>query len=707
MSFRVAGLLNGGTSQLTRYRKRNLLWLLPLLVSVAAAQLIDTANGPKSGAQAISIFDEIQDSQERAHFKELAGTQDPRQARQRAVDFVERYPRSTVLREAYEVAARASAALEDDNGALEWGKRALRLLPENPFLLVMIADLAAKHDQHQLAERSGLQALRYLERALAPTTVPPDAWPQVRDDLRNQAYFALGSSAVGEKRYADAERWLLDALRVKPTDYNALFMVGVARYERDPESAASSFAEVMKFAGGAAADAGRRWLQRVYGAKSRSQTFEQFAASQHWSVPAPSPAPPASPPGAYAGSAACGKCHTDKYSAWQSTGMAKMFRPYSADNVMGRFSGEEILAGSARTFAENGQSFIELHNVDSGKWTRYKIDALIGSKWQQAYASMLPDGRLVVLPIQYSKVEGGWLNYWRMVDGSSTRSDIGHFQGTPEGSLYQKDCAPCHTSQLSYNGAGASPVTAQLREGGIDCEMCHGPSKAHVDALSSGSYTARAPSAIQLPVDFRKISAEESVAICAQCHKQSLAHDPGAGGAVNYSTEGLFYRAYSSRLLSNYPHDRKMFYADGRFRVTTFIGEALERSRCFLDGGATCVSCHNPHPDKPEQNQKSLKFAPDSDEMCLQCHPALRDRPEQHTRHAPASEASRCVSCHMPRNMEALTFQARSHEIDEIPDAEMTARFGPTDSPNACLNCHRDKDVDWLVKSMAAWRRGR
>ncbi len=92
--------------------------------------------------------------------------------------------------------------------------------------------------------------------------------------------------------------------------------------------------------------------------------------------------------------------------------------------------------------------------------------------------------------------------------------------------------------------------------------------------------------------------------------------------------------------------------------------------------------------------------------MCLQCHESLRDHPERHTRHAPASEASRCVSCHMPRNMDALLFRARSHQIDEIPDAEMTARFGEPDSPNACLACHRDKDVRWLVASMAAWRPG-
>jgi predicted CXXCH cytochrome family protein len=692
---------------LAHYWKLNPLWLLPLLVplpvSQAAAQQVDT-NSP---VPTVSIFDEIKDSQERSLFKEIGDTEDPQQARQRAVNFVERYPRSAVLREAYEQAAQASAALGDDDGALEWGKRALRLLPENPFLLTMMADLAARHGQHQLAETSGRQALRYLERALAPTAISPDAWPQVRDDLRNQADFALGRTAVEEGHYADAERWLLDALRLKPADYDALFALGVERFAReDQDSAAPCFAEVMNAAGGAMAETGRRWLHKVYAARTRSQTFEEFAASQHWSVPTATPAPRASPPGAYAGSAACSPCHADEFRSWQSTGMARMFRPYSAGNVMGRFSGEEVLGGSARTVAENDQRFIELRDGDSDKWTRYRVDALIGSKWQQAYASMLPDGRLVVLPIQYSKLEGGWVNYWKIVDGSSERSDIAHFQGTPEGALYQRDCAPCHTSQLRYDGAGASPATARIREGGIDCEMCHGPSQAHVDAMLAGSQTAaQAPSNAKPPVDFRKIPAEESVAICGQCHMQSLAHDPEAGGAVNYSITAPFYRAYSSHLLSNYSH--KVFFADGRFRATTFIGEALERSRCFLEGGATCVSCHIPHPDDPAGNQKSLRFAPDSDEMCLQCHQSLRDRPERHTRHAPASEASRCVSCHMPRNMHSLMFQARSHQIDEIPDAEMTARFGETDSPNACLACHRDKDVSWLVGSMAAWRPSR
>ena len=677
------------------------MWLL--LLSPLAAQQMDTVNGPNS-VRTVSIFDEIQDSQERSLFKELWDTNDPRQGRQRAMDFVERYPRSVVLREAYEQAARASAMLGDDHAALEWAGRALRLLPENPLLLTMMADLAARHGQYQLAQTSGMQALRYLERALAPAAVSPDAWPQVRDGLRNLAAFALGRTAEEQGRHTDAERWLLEALRARRNDYVALYALGVARNARyDPDSAAPCFAEVMGAASGELASAAQRELRRVYVAKARSQSFEEFASQQHWTVPPAARVTPASPSGAYAGSAACRQCHAAEFRNWQATGMAKMFRPYAADEVMGRFSGEEIAGHSARAGTEDGQRFLELRDGDSGKWRRYRVDALIGSKWQQAYASRLPDGRLVVLPVQYSKVEGGWVNYWKIVDGSSERSDIAHFQGTPAGALYQRDCAPCHTSQLRYDGAGGSPAAAQFREGGIDCEMCHGPSQAHVGAMRGGSHAG--PEA-QPPVDFRKIPAAQSVAICEQCHMQSLAHEPEAGGAVNYSqTAAPFYREYSLHLLSDYSH--KVFYADGRFRATTFIGEAFERSRCFREGGATCVSCHNPHPDDAAGNQKSLKFAPDSDEMCVQCHQSFRDHPERHTRHALKSEAGRCVSCHMPRNMEALLFRARSHQIDEIPDAEMTARFGEADSPNACLACHRDKDAGWLLASMANWRHGR
>jgi predicted CXXCH cytochrome family protein len=114
--------------------------------------------------------------------------------------------------------------------------------------------------------------------------------------------------------------------------------------------------------------------------------------------------------------------------------------------------------------------------------------------------------------------------------------------------------------------------------------------------------------------------------------------------------------------------------------------------------------CHDPHPPDAASNPKSLRFGPDSDRMCTGCHTQLQTKPEAHTHHAAQSDASRCVSCHMPRIMNALMFEARYHQIDDIPDAEMTARFGVHDSPNACLTCHTDRDAAWLKLKMTAWK---
>ena len=101
---------------------------------------------------------------------------------------------------------------------------------------------------------------------------------------------------------------------------------------------------------------------------------------------------------------------------------------------------------------------------------------------------------------------------------------------------------------------------------------------------------------------------------------------------------------------------------------------SVRRSRgrqCFRTGGtrraAHATTRIPPTPrDEPElaevrrRRRRDVRAVP---------HRRCASSPERHTRHAANTEASRCVSCHMPRIMEALLFQARSHEIDDMPDA--------------------------------------
>jgi predicted CXXCH cytochrome family protein len=209
-------------------------------------------------------------------------------------------------------------------------------------------------------------------------------------------------------------------------------------------------------------------------------------------------------------------------------------------------------------------------------------------------------------------------------------------------------------------------------------------------------------SAQETPVNFRTIGNREGVRICAQCHRQSSLRQMGAQQEMNYSAEGGTFIAKSMAR----PYDAfsaRALYKDGRFRETTFIVEAFTRSECYRKGTAQCATCHAPHLPNFRSNLTSLKFKEKPDEICLQCHEPLRGHVAEHTHHPAGSEGSQCVSCHMPKIVNALLFQARSHQI-EIPRADLTERFGQTESPNACLMCHTGKDARWASQKLERWR---
>ena len=688
--------------------------VLLLLISTAGllfAQSVNTTIGRGSIDPTRTIFDEIADRNERTAFRELWTASDPAKKKELALRFADAYPRSVVLKEAYEFAARAFVATGDHAGGLYWAARSLRLLPENPFLLVLVADVAAKRSQDDLAETSARDALSYLLDADAPEPLASSDWPRARSRLQSTATLALAQVVAHRGDYTAAETLLTESLTLDPENLDAVYVFGVVKAAQHQDTAAApALAHVIR-GGGELADAAKRALLPIFRrlGSTNPSGFDDYVASLHWSGPA---APdsgalrtdssgrdkPIKGQASYAGSAACRDCHPREYQSWQRTGMAKMVRPYRQVDAIGDFQSGQVVANDARPSIVDGRAVIDIRAEGETRWARYPVDYIIGSKWQQAYATRLADGRIAVFPIQYSRIHSKWLNYWEAVDSpGSARTDITRFGDVPDGVVYQSTCAACHTSQLKFADAAGGAQTAAFREGGINCEMCHGPSATHVTQMSEGGKSTRAA---RTPVDFRRLSPAESVAVCAQCHAQSAVHDRLPGGEANYVADANpFYRTYAKHLPSDFP--RSAFYRDGRYRATTFIVESFTRSQCFRKGGATCASCHDPHPAQTRDNPASLKFASDSDEMCLQCHVKLRGRSEAHTRHAAGSEASRCVSCHMPRIQEALLFQARSHEIDDIPDEAMTARFGPVDSPNACLGCHSERTIAWLREAMS------
>ncbi|MGH9630387.1 MAG: multiheme c-type cytochrome [Bryobacteraceae bacterium] len=698
---------------------------------LCAAQDIDTVL-TADGRNDKEIIDEIEDPAERKAFLLLYGRSRATERLRAAEEFLAQFPQSALLAPAYEIAAKAALDTGEFPKALRMARQSLRLLPENPLLLVPVANVEAATGEYDTARQSALDALEYLDWFARPVSISEKEWPSTLARLQSMCYFVLGrvqiaqaiaSAPEGAAFYRQAIDALTRAYRLNPEDGQAAYLLGVAYLSLGEDQPAAAYLKHAALKEAAVKQRALDQIRRIQRKSSSEQAFEAFLSGI--GRPAPVPDPESQDPVTqssvkperviYAGSQACRRCHRQEHDSWQFTGMARMLRPWSEESVLGDFTeptrfGDATGQPLARMRTAGRRHWIELRR-ESGGWDKYRVDYVIGSKWQQAYATRLPDGQMHVLPVQFNVLRKEWVNYWKVIDPpGSERSETGRFHEMRASTSYQRNCATCHTSQLQTTAGGEARLRhGEFREPGINCEMCHGPAGRHVAAMNSGtSYTSGTRSTsgtskppLEAPVKFKELDSRNYVAICAQCHMQSAVREMGGHGEINYTGSAGFFRSYRSRPYNEF--SRKAFYRDGRFRETTFIVEAFRRSECFRKGQAHCGHCHNPHPPDPRANPASLKFLQEPDEMCLQCHQQYRGKLESHTRHPVSSEGSRCVSCHMPKIMNSLLFQARSHEIDDSPDAGMTLRFGSSESPNACLLCHQDKDARWAQTELQSW----
>lgn len=664
----------------------------------------------KNSQNTYTILSEVNDPQERADFARLYNSKDPTSRHELAERFLAAYPQSWLLAQVYDVAAKASLDLGNTPQSISEARFSLRLLPENPTLLVLVANAEAQANQLDIALTDARDALEYVDVFLPQGPYSEQEWSRLQSQLKASAYFAIGR-ALFVKSLSNSSRSLLDEAR-NALDHAASW---------NPEDPEIFYLRALVEIKTGNRDGAIRDLAFV--ARSSNPLHTQAAANLHKLSPRePSvqlkpiiderlrrsetiSTPSAAIREGYAGSASCQSCHSGEYATWSKTGMAKMLRPFKPENVFGDFStGSTFRDESGKPIVRMGTAgkpFFEFRAAD-GIWQRFSVDYTIGSKWQQAYATKAADGTLHVIPIEYSALTKEWVNYWKIIDPPGTKRDVvSDFPRLEPTTNYQENCAVCHTSQLRAPPDATNPTQhAVFREPGIDCEMCHGPAALHVKQMRSGHLNKGDP--LDTPIDLRKIDNRSGVRVCAQCHRQSAVREMGEAGEMNYSATSGSYLAQASIR----PYDafaRRAFYKDGRFRETTFIVEAFTRSACYRKGTAQCASCHSPHTPGFETNQTSLKFGKDSNEMCLTCHTQMRSSLAEHTHHDAKSEGSRCVSCHMPRIVNALLFKARSHQI-EIPRADLTQRFGREDSPNACLMCHSEKDANWATAKLEQWR---
>ena len=237
---------------------------------------------------------------------------------------------------------------------------------------------------------------------------------------------------------------------------------------------------------------------------------------------------------------------------------------------------------------------------------------------------------------------------------------------------------------------------------GIGCEGCHGPGKQHTalmeaweknpDSRPKYDPSSKNKQLTEIFKIFTTRSAEPRRVydMCAYCHGNKTNMFVGFKGGDRYADYAMPF------LVSQPIPDNDLqgeFWPDGRPNRFN-RPQALTLSGCFKAGAIACTNCHLAH---SSQNDFSLKVniheGRNGDTLCTQCHTTPKyvgSGLQAHTFHAPDSEGSRCISCHMSDVNWRLLNRRRDHTF-QAPVPENTARFG---IPNACTTCHEDRSPE-------------
>lgn len=475
--------------------------------------------------------------------------------------------------------------------------------------------------------------------------------------------------------------------------------------------------------------------------------FAAAAAYLFWDPPA-AILPPANRPATLAesnftsdqgfvGSTTCRPCHPDQHASWSRSYHRTMTQVVTPDTVLGDFDDLTLYFDGREYWLHRvGDEFrVDLSDPD-------QVDQVIalaqaGAIDQaQSLASTIPVvSRQIVMSTGshhyqlywYSNGRGRELNMLPFVylrDEQRWVPRVSVFLNPPNQveprKVWNRECLPCHTTggRPGYEPGGSGEPSTFLAEPGISCEACHGPADEHIaanrDPIRRYSYHLSGDSDESI-VQPLKIAGRRGAQVCGRCHSLHTQYD-GEAWAASF-VDGIPFRPgdnlsdgiyvvqpktlSESPLMEQFVRDRpgsldEWFWSDGTIRVVGREYNGLVASPCYGDENFTCMSCHSIHDSDPNDQ---LRAGMDADEACLQCHDGFRQNTTVHTHHAPESDGSRCMNCHMPHTSYGLLKASRSHTVSSPSIASEIS----TGRPNACNLCHMDQTLQWTAGFLANW----
>ncbi|QSQ21763.1 HEAT repeat domain-containing protein [Pyxidicoccus parkwayensis] len=407
----------------------------------------------------------------------------------------------------------------------------------------------------------------------------------------------------------------------------------------------------------------------------------------------PPPTPAAHPASTYIGSEACSECHEDEHTAWSKDWHSRALSPATQKFVVGNFRNAHFKGESSEAWTRRDadKHLMRTRGAD-GELSEFPVNWVVGGKRMQDPITVLPDGRWQVLPIYFHVTgKGEWVDYSETKQGALT-PDHPFFWANFRRSA-QHACLDCHVTGLeaSYDRT-AHTWSTRFTDHGVACESCHGPGSKHADTQD--------PKDIIQP---SKLPNAEALAVCAQCHGPRRPLFPILDAPHRFQPGQRYDDHYQPVVLLVGNERSGDYFTDGRPSTSSFEYQALIQSKCHLQGGATCLTCHTaphePHAaNELEKLKKPLAHVSVSASTCHQCHEDVFAQGKAHTHHS-ASAANDCLSCHMPAVVSGVLDKFADHAID-VPAPDNTSRH---DIPNACNTCHTQETPAAMSQALLKW----
>jgi predicted CXXCH cytochrome family protein len=435
----------------------------------------------------------------------------------------------------------------------------------------------------------------------------------------------------------------------------------------------------------------------IFLARASAPPSDPALASAKADVPAEVPAAAAA---GYVGAEACRTCHESEFKAWSGSHHQLAMQAATPASVLGNFDNARFTKdGVESTFFRRGDQFMVRTDGPDGRLGDYEIRYTFGVYPLQQYLIPFPGGRYQVLQIAWdarTKGEGGqrWFHLYpqQRVDHRDPLHWIGVYHN------WALQCAECHSTHLRKGFDPASQTyQTTWSEINVGCEACHGPASAHVeqarratppyaaaDDKTLPSLKTRWQEAWSFPGEGARTAVRDrppepaGMNSCAACHsRRSTLSEARTAGAVLEDSHRL-----ALLMTPNY-------HADGQQHEEVYVWGSFLQSRMHQNG-VTCMDCHEPHSHQLRRTGNAL---------CTRCHAASEfDRPTHH-HHQASGKGADCVTCHMPAQNYMVIHARQDHSL-RLPRPDLSLSLG---SPNACTQCHRDRQPQWAAAAMDRW----